>query len=131
MNKMTFKQIKEIINSYFFINDLGYYLEYPEESDIDINLDSDNELDTQIEIILKSNSDNKIQQVFQTLGLGEFEVLDSYGGEGKGDDYWLVFYLKQHNIYIKLDGYYQSYDGGYYTSMYEVKPKQVMMTIYE
>lgn len=38
---------------------------------------------------------------------------DGYGGEGRGDNYWGVFSLTKdnHTVYIKLDGYYASYNG--------------------
>jgi hypothetical protein len=67
--------------------------------------------------------------------LGVFEYVDNYGGEGQGDSYWLVFKFTPaagtEGRTFKIDGYYQSYDGGYYDELYEVFPKQVMVTQWE
>lgn len=70
---------------------------------------------------------------------GTAYFVDSHGGEGQGDQYWYVFKLIEHrdNVvgagtpqarHFKVDGYYASYSGGYYDEMYEVFPKQVMIT---
>lgn len=65
-------------------------------------------------------------------GFGTFEHVDSYGGEGEGESYWEVFKFTSEDGseegYFKLDGYYQSYDGGYYDELYQVYPKQVEVT---
>lgn len=42
--------------------------------------------------------------------LGKLEYVDSYGGEGSGDEYWVVFKLGEQ--LFRVDGYYASYDGG-------------------
>lgn len=67
--------------------------------------------------------------------LGTIEVVDKYGGEGKGEDWWKIYYFSDHNIYIKIKGYYQSYlgiefyDG--WDSCSEVTPKEKTITVYE
>lgn len=42
-------------------------------------------------------------------------LADSYGGEGKGEEYWYVAKLidkeSDEEFFIKMDGYYQSYEG--------------------
>lgn len=63
---------------------------------------------------------------------------ESYGGAGCGEKYYYVFKLNSPNPghplgpvverYFKVDGYYASYDGGYYDELYEVFPKQVLRT---
>lgn len=59
-----------------------------------------------------------------------FELLDSYGGESMGEDYWIVFKWKD-SIY-KLSTTYYSYDGVDWddADLYEVKPVPVMRTEY-
>ena len=64
-----------------------------------------------------------------------FEEVDSYGGEGQGDTWYVVYHFPNHDVYIRVDGYYQSYDG---TEFYdgwgcckEVKPVQKTITVYE
>lgn len=62
-----------------------------------------------------------------------FEEVDSYGGEGKGEDYWIVYKFVSVNnevAYVKFNGYYYSYDGANYNNWFFVEPKQVMVTRY-
>lgn len=65
--------------------------------------------------------------------VGEFEMVDSYGGEGEGETWYQVVHLKNDDIYVKLDASYQSYDGVDFDSaeILEVKPKQQTKTVYE
>jgi hypothetical protein len=58
---------------------------------------------------------------------------DGYGGEGKGEEYWSVysFTKNEETVYIKFDGYYQSYSGSEYDDFYQVEPKHVMVTRYQ
>lgn len=41
-------------------------------------------------------------------GLGIVKLVDSYGGEGQGDEYWRVFEID--GEFYKADHYYNSYD---------------------
>lgn len=62
----------------------------------------------------------------------EWTSEDSYGGEGQGDDYWNVIKFISGNttVYVKFDGWYQSYNGCEYTEWYFVEPKEVTVTRY-
>ncbi len=67
--------------------------------------------------------------------LGIVKEVARYGGEGKGEDWWVVYRFVDHNVYIKVNGYYQSYNG---TEFYdgwdccsEVKPIQKTITVFE
>lgn len=58
------------------------------------------------------------------------------GGEGDGEEHWLVFVIKKHgeiDSYWYVPGYYQSYDGGNleWNNIYECEPVQVMVTQYQ
>ncbi len=71
----------------------------------------------------------------ESLGLGECEEIDQYGGEGQGDTWYSVKYFKDHDVYIRVNGWYQSYNG---TEFYdgwdcckEVKPISKTITVYE
>jgi len=66
-------------------------------------------------------------------GLGLWEEVDQYGGEGQGDDWYSVKYFEDHDVYIKTTGYYTSYEGAEFENGYgeEVRPKKVMITVYE
>ena len=37
--------------------------------------------------------------------------VDQQGGEGEGEYWYVVRYFSEHDIYIKLEGFYTSYDG--------------------
>ena len=68
--------------------------------------------------------------------LGKVRVTEQFGGEGKGDQYWMVFEVDcgcgPDNRFFRIDGWYASYDGGYYDgNLYEVKPVQKVVTFYE
>jgi hypothetical protein len=69
------------------------------------------------------------------LGLGPIKTIEQKGGGGQGDEWYIVFHFTEHNIYLKCDGYYQSYNGTEFYNgwddCFEVKPKQVEVTIYE
>lgn len=41
--------------------------------------------------------------------IGKTEAIDNYGGEGQGDERWIVF--KVGDQLFRLNGYYSSYDG--------------------
>jgi hypothetical protein len=59
------------------------------------------------------------------------KIVDSYGGEGKGDNYYKIWYFPSQEVYLKFDGYYNSYDGAQFTGTYEVLPKEKTITVYE
>lgn len=70
-----------------------------------------------------------------SLGVGEWEKVAQHGGEGQGDEWYSIKYFKDHNVYLKCDGYYQSYNGTEFydgwNDVYEVKPEQKTITVFE
>ncbi len=71
----------------------------------------------------------------EELGLGEIKVADKTGGEGQGEHWHSVKHFVDHDIYIKVTGFYSSQDG---VSFYqgwddceEVRPYQKTITVYE
>lgn len=63
-------------------------------------------------------------------GLGTVTTVSEYGGEGDGDQYWVV--VKVGDRYIMKPGYYASHDGGYLDGdAYEVTPVEKVVTVYE
>jgi hypothetical protein len=66
---------------------------------------------------------------------GEFTEVSQKGGKGEGDEWYSVKYFKDHNIYIRVDGYYTSYEGTEFEdwdySCGEVKPIERLVTFYE
>jgi hypothetical protein len=67
-------------------------------------------------------------------GVGEYIEVDQQGGEGQGEHWHSVKYFPDHDIYIKVTGYYSSYDGTEidgWNSCSEVKPRQKVITVYD
>lgn len=66
--------------------------------------------------------------------VGKVRLVDSFGGEGQGDEYWMVIEVEMADSSIRLfkkPGYYQSFDGGHYDGdLFEVRAKVVERTIY-
>lgn len=65
--------------------------------------------------------------------IGQWEEILQVGGEGEGDTYYSVKYFKDHNVYIRTDGFYSSYNGTDWENGYgyEVFPKEKTITVYE
>lgn len=67
-------------------------------------------------------------------GLGTLKIVEDFGGEGQGDQYYFVFSVTNGDTvrYFHMGGYYQSYDGGYYDGeLSEVNPVVREVTFYE
>lgn len=112
---MTFNEIKELIGSNLFSdNDCG-----PTSwmhNDIQTVEDCDEDTNPDFLEALKT--------------LGEFSCVEEHGGEGQGDDYYAVFHFKDHDVFIQFQGWYASHHGSEYEEMFEVRPKEVMVTEY-
>jgi len=69
------------------------------------------------------------------IGLGEIKEVTQKGGEGEGNEWYSVKYFTDHDIYIRVDGYYSSYNGTDFDNGWdcceEVKPQQKTITVYE
>lgn len=93
------------------------------------------------EQILKVLDDNGISEDefayddvdYKRLGLGEVEEVYQEGGEGQGDEWYSVKHFKDHNVYIKIEGYYQSHNGTEFENGMgeEVRPIEKTITVYE
>lgn len=61
------------------------------------------------------------------------EIVEDFGGEGKGDTVRIVVHFKEGDLYVKAEGYYASYDGSDWSSSEweEVRPKEKTITVYE
>lgn len=68
----------------------------------------------------------------EEIHLGEVREVDSWGGEGEGDHIGYVYYFKNHDIYLRIDGFYTSHDGAYWDyEPYVVSPQEKTVTVYE
>ena len=66
----------------------------------------------------------------------EFKVVDSYGGEGQGTDFWTVIQVRlpgddSETAFVKLHGWYTSYEGADYSGWKFVEPRQKTITVYD
>ena len=63
----------------------------------------------------------------------DFDLVDRYGGEDQGSDYWSVYSFSDamQVVFIKFDGWYASYEGSTYEEFYEVKPVEKTITVFE
>jgi len=70
----------------------------------------------------------------KALGI-EWTEVEQYGGEGQGDDWYSIKYFPDFDLYLKINGYYQSYNGtefyGEWNCVSEVKPVTKTVTVYE
>ena len=57
-------------------------------------------------------------------------LVDQYGGEEQGENYYSIWHFPKYDVYIKFHGWYYSYDGTTYDRMYQVEPKEVLVTQY-
>lgn len=132
----SFTEINEIVRRnlrltealfdfYVFENDLSdlEYLIVEEDSDEDV------EIEVTDTIFLIENYRTSLDTF--PFRLDNVEYKDS---QTNSDEFWLVLYFKEEDIYIKFYGSYDSYGNSnhsYYTSTSIVTPKEVTMTIYE
>ena len=69
------------------------------------------------------NYGNTIETV-EIEGFGLAEGVTSHGGEGEGDQRWIVFKIGER--YFRTTGFYSSWDGTeWYNDLAEVKPVEV------
>lgn len=72
---------------------------------------------------------------FEVEGLGNYKVVSKTGGEDRGSDWTKVFHFPDHNTYIKVSGYYQSYSGCDFEDFDDavsiVVPQEKVITVYQ
>ena len=67
------------------------------------------------------------------LGLGPVQEIEQHGGEDQGSTWYSIKYFPDHDVYIRTDGYYQSYSGTDFHEGYGkvVTPQQKTITVFE
>lgn len=110
---MTYQEILEIIkDNGVSVSHFAY------ESSLDIPLDF-------------KGTDSEYEE---SLGLGEIKEVDQHGGEGMGSDWYSIKYFPKHDVYVKVEGWYESYNGTDFEdwddACSEVKPSQKLVTYY-
>ena len=75
----------------------------------------------------------KTNEVFEAAGIGPYKEVEQYGGEGQGDTWYSIKYFSEHDVYIRTNGWYSSYEGTEFENGYgeEVTPVQKTITVYE
>lgn len=65
-----------------------------------------------------------------TIPSGEVELVDQFGGEGHGDDYWLI--LKVGEKLFKVEGFHSSWEGVNWddAELKEVEAKEITVVQY-
>lgn len=67
--------------------------------------------------------------------LGQVKVVENFGGEGEGDQYYITFEVVMLNgdtRYFRMNGYHVSHDGSYYDGPFvEVKKTTRLTDFYE
>lgn len=71
----------------------------------------------------------------QELGLGPIKEVASGGGEDEGSHWFSVKHFVDHDVYIKVTGYYQSHHGTEFYNGWDecsqVNPQSRTITVYE
>ena len=128
MKKLTVKEILEIVETNYSVDTFAYD-DFMETKDPSI-----------YETIKNDTKDWKdldwaAQQLLITneIGLGEVKEIIQVGGEDQGSDWYSIKHFKDHDVYIKTSGYYQSHHGTDFECGYgeEVKPVEKTITVYE
>jgi hypothetical protein len=143
MKKLTASKIIKIIKdnnisvedfakeNYFFTNDfIRNHLSLKLKEQVENYNNWTKESDTER---LNYPSQEIEKEFLEFTGIGEWEEISQTGGEGQGDYWDTIKYFKNHDIYIRTIGHYQSHDGVQFYEEYgeEVKPKQKTITVYE
>ncbi len=68
--------------------------------------------------------------------IGECIEVEQEGGEDRGSNWYSIKYFPDHDVYIKVAGYYTSYEGtdfygGFEECCSEVRPKEKTIIVYE
>ena len=98
-----------------------------------------------LQVIFDSVTDNSLEYMIDEDNCcGELEmaldnqlinytVVDCYGGEDQGSDYWSVYSFTDgmQVVFIQFQGWYASYEGSTYEEFYEVTPVEKTITVFE
>ena len=84
--------------------------------------------------LMLDDSTKEFNDFVESLGVN-FSTVDSYGGEGRGDEYWTVIKFVKNDddksfMNIRFNGWYASYVGAEYIDFDIVEEKEIMTTIW-
>ncbi len=159
MKKLTAKEILEIIKEHYSEENYAYneWTSLEEKDSVEVDnelantlqkerddfynsikneLPSTNRLNDPLYkqfMAMPSRYDSLNEQILNKLGLGKVVEVKQVGGEGEGETWYSVKHFVDHNVYLRIDGFYASYNGTDFNDGYgyEVKPTQKTITVYE
>lgn len=118
----TVEDVDEFFENGFTYKDTYRHWETGEIVEYEVELDWD--------VVMNEPSDDPVD-----TPLGALRTEKTYGGEGQGDEYWVVvsFTDSEGNVrYFQRAGWYQSFHGGELEGpTTEVTPKEKVITVYE
>jgi hypothetical protein len=116
--------------SFYDINKIFEELNDRKSSDFEMDMLLDLEITNLTK--LKYEVDSSFHLLLDTLG--EFEIVQTDYSDRDGYDTEQIFrvlYFTDHDVYVKVKGYWSSFGGDNFESMKEVKPTQKTITVYE
>jgi hypothetical protein len=147
MKKLTAKEILDIIKergftiSQFAWNGLSFLSTLTEEEKKQLPQDKLLLYEKELSKSYKERNREEFYSVINELeeltlkivGIGKWDEVEQHGGEDQGSNWYSVKYFKDHDVYIKTTGYYQSHMGIEFYEGYgeEVKPVEKTIVIYE
>lgn len=126
--KKTYSEIIEVLKSNF--KSIHYFLdEYRDEYD---DYDDEDEI-KDVEKVTNVDKHKKVKTI-----LGNWNEIRVSGGEDSGSNWVRVYHFENHDVYLRVSGYYSSYEGVEFNDtswetneIKEVRPKEVIKVIYE
>ncbi len=85
------------------------------------------------ELELHGNTELTYEIGGEIEGIGNWVQTQQGGGEGQGDRVYVVIHFPEHDVYLRMDGTYESYDGYEWQGSFWriVTPQQKIITVYE
>ena len=126
--KLTFNEILERLKNFYGTVTTFAYEDYDEPMVPE---------DFQPELNVSDDWSKRLERIknYRKFLFGEIVMVDRYGGEGEGETWYVVHHFVDHDLYIRTDGFYQSYNGVEFYDGWgccrEVRPKEKTITVYE
>lgn len=142
--KMTVQEILKVVEELgISVEDFGYgEFGVPNDFELPEELNSQRKARQEYyEIDYQKRNNQKIPEYdykaankywLDKIGIGSWKEVEQDGGEDQGSNWYSIKYFEDHDVYIKTQGYYQSYSGTDFHDGYghEVKPQEKTITVY-
>ena len=77
-----------------------------------------------------AEEDFNVKDINENFSAEDFNLVYAEGG-GEGDGDYAERVFQHENVFVKITGYYSSYEGTDWDEISEVQPKQKTVTVYE